>query len=90
MRILVLTVMAAVIVQGAFVLVSLPGSPPDTGELKRQYADQVMTKSYGGDWQNLLCDCGKTNRIQLKIMVDQYESAIGYHKPAHKASVITN
>lgn len=76
-----LTVMAALMVQGTFVLVDLPASPPDTGELKRQHADRVMTSTYGGDWQNLLCNCGKTNRIQLNIMVDQYESAVGYHKP---------
>ena len=36
MRIFVLTVMAALMVQGTFFLVGLPGSPPDAGELKRQ------------------------------------------------------
>jgi len=82
MRIFVLTVMAALMVQGTFFLVGLPGSPPDAGELKRQHADRVMTSTYGGDWQNLLSNCGRTNRIQFKIMVDQYESAVGYHKPA--------
>ena len=62
--------------------------PPDHGELLRQRADKIMTSRYGSDWFKILVACEKTNRVQLKVMADQYESAVGYHKPEHNAAWI--
>jgi hypothetical protein len=64
----------------------LQASPPDHGELLRQRTDKIMTSRYGSDWSKILVACERTNRVQLKIMVEQYESAIGYHRPEHQAA----
>ena len=63
-------------------------SPSDHGELLRQQADKIMTSRYGSDWFKILVACEKTNRVQLKVMVDQYESAVEYHKPEHKTACV--
>ena len=66
----------------------LQASPPDDGEFLRQRADETMTSRYGSDWCKILVACEKTNRVQLKIMVEQYESAVEYRKPEHKAACV--
>ena len=65
----------------------LRASPPDHGELLRQQVDKIMTSRYGSEWFQILVACEKTNRVQLKVMIGQYESAVGCQKPDRIANV---
>ena len=65
----------------------LRASPSDHGELLRQQADKTMTSRYGSDWFQIFVACEKTNCVQLKVMVEQYESAVEYQKPDRIANI---
>jgi hypothetical protein len=87
-RLILVAVILSGIVSGAvaycYYLNCLREPPPDHGELLRQKADKTMTSRYGSDWFKILVACEKTNRVQIKVMVEQYESVVEYHKPEHQ------
>lgn len=64
-------------VEQFYYLDNMLAPPANQSELVQQQTDRIMTSLYGSNWLSVFVACEKTNRLQLKIMVEQYKTALG-------------